>query len=158
MPSRPPILLVLLLVYQMILVFLAVVCGTYYAAWLPVWGDSKSEPFWDVVVLSFVVVILACWGATMGYASVGMMMRSPRAFLLAMICHLLLEIPGLALMLSFGFFIFWALVGNKGAALVAPLFVLFFLMWLPFVLISGWAFFYLRDMRRRLMTTGGVGR
>jgi hypothetical protein len=90
----------------------------------------------------------------MGYASVGMMMRSPRAFLLAMICHLLLEIPGLALMLSFGVFILGALVGNKSAALVAPLFLLFFLMWLPFVAISGRAFFYLRKVRKALMTKG----
>src|SRR4051794_18557898 len=75
------------------------------------------------------------------------------------ICHLLLEIPGLVGLIGFcSLGILPYLGASKEARAWAPLFLLFALMWLPFVLISGWAFFYLRRLRKSYYRSDQIGR
>jgi hypothetical protein len=99
------------------------------------------------------ILVLACWATAMSYASVAMMWRSPRGFLVGMICHLILEIPALPLLLFLGFEGVVGILSETGLARgFAEMFLIFALMWLPFVLISGWGFFYLRKLRKGLLT------
>src|SRR4051812_23277676 len=59
--------------------------------------DIVSRPFevGDVVLVAGAMVVLAGWATLMVAASVGIARRSSRAFLLGMIGHLILEVPGL---------------------------------------------------------------
>jgi hypothetical protein len=100
----------------------------------------------------FVLYILAlvCWGSAISYASVGMSRRRPGGFLVGMICHLLLAVVGLVGIFSLVVLPF--LDGSKEAREWAPLFLLFALMWLPFVVISAWGFFYLRRLRQSMLS------
>jgi hypothetical protein len=147
--SRLPVGLIWLLIYQWILVLVAVALGCSMASIL-VSGPKWEIP--DVLLGGFELLVLACWGTAMGVASVGMVRRSPRGFLLGMICHGLLEIPGLPIMVGFGGMALLSLSGGGEGGGMEPLFLLFALMWLPFVLISAWAFFYLRRLRMQLFS------
>ena len=134
--SRLPIGVVFLLIYQTIL-------GVVFLWPLPAaldWG------LWTFPVLGGYGIVLIL-------VSVGMARRSPRGFLLGMTCHLLLAIPALLAVLFFGFAGVYELLGQGGSGWGwAPLMFLLVLMWLPFLLISGWAFFYLRRLRNRLLS------
>lgn len=130
---RLPTGLILLLTYQGILVLVSL--GPL-AAWLD-WGPW---PF----------PLLAACGIAMFVASVGMARRSPRGFLLGMTCHLLLAIPALLIVLFSVFSGVNLLVQEGGFGGWSTLAFILGLMWLPFLLISGWAFFYLRRLRRSL--------
>jgi hypothetical protein len=135
--SRLPAGLIWLLIYQGLLVLV----GVYFIVTFGILFVTYQEYGFVLYIL-----VLVCWGTAISYASVGMIRRRPRAFLVGMICHLLLEIPAVPLMLLFGFMgLFWE---GKGE----PLFLGFALMWLPFVLISGWGFFYLRTLRKSLLS------
>ncbi len=92
-------------------------------------------------------------GLALILVSVGMARRSPRAFLVGMICHLLLAIPAFVAVLVFGYGGVSGLLSEEGAGSAwAPLILLLALMCLPFALISGWAYFYLRRLRNRLLS------
>jgi hypothetical protein len=131
--SRLPIALVLLLIYQGILVLASL--GPL-AAWLE-WGPG---PF----------LALAAFGIAMLFASVGMARRSPRGLLLGMIVHLLVAIPALLIVLCSMFFGIEMLIQEGGFGGWSNLAFILALMWLPFLLISGWAFLYLRRLRKSL--------
>jgi hypothetical protein len=80
------------------------------------------------------------------WTSIGMLRRNPRAFFVAMICHLLVTIVaaiGLICFLGIGLF---SSVGGHDAAAWSSMFFLFALMWLPFVLISGGVSYYLHKV------------
>jgi hypothetical protein len=140
--SSLPTRLTWLLIYQWILVLVSL----YFV--VTSWRLFLTYPEYGFVLQ---ILVLACWATAISYASVGMARRSPRGLLVGMICHLLLEIPALPIMLYYGFISFqpsiWSDSGSRGWN---PLFLLFALMWLPFVVLSAWAFFYLRKLRRRL--------
>ena len=109
--------------------------------------------FWEIAPL-FVLP----WGTVVGFASVAIVMRRRGGFALAMICHLLLAIPGLALLFVLGVSAFWCLgAAARETQSFAALWFLLFLVLLPFVVISGWAFFYLRKIRKCLVTIGSLG-
>jgi len=149
--SRRPVGLVLLLIYQWILVMGSLT----YAATVEIWTNPPRD--WGDWLAVVFFLVLACWGIAMGVASVGIMRRSPRGFLVGMICHLLLEILALPQMLFLGFL---GIVGAlsepaQGFGEISQIAetitaILFALICLPFVLISGWAFFYLRKLRKSL--------
>jgi hypothetical protein len=92
----------------------------------------------------------------MGVASVGIARRRPGGFLVGMICHLLLEILGSAVMLYVGFMYALAMAADSKAMRDPVVIVLGLLCpvltCLPFVLISGRAFSYLRRIRKRLFS------
>jgi hypothetical protein len=90
--------------------------------------------------------ICACWAATMLLASAGMIMQKPRAYLVGMICHLLLAITASVHVILFA----CLALSDPQDKILTPMFVLFALMWLPFAAIPAWAFFYLRKLRTRL--------
>jgi hypothetical protein len=136
-----------LLIYQWILVMGSLACAGDWMVGL--WTEIQRDPSnWLYVVL---LLVLACWGIAMAIASVGITRQRPRGFLVGMICHLLLEILALPAMLFLGF---QGVVGisDHGGAGFAVLLLPFALMCLPFVLISGRAFFYLRRFRKRLFS------
>jgi hypothetical protein len=150
--SNRPVGLVWLLIYQCILGVIALALGS--AAMVEVLITPEVELLPELLaVIGWPV--LACWGIAMGVASVGIMRRRPRGFLLGMICHLLFEILALPLLLYLGFGgIFGALSDDSWIRGFAVLFLICALAWLPFVLISGWAFFYLRRLRKSLLAQG----
>ncbi|HUE13703.1 MAG TPA: hypothetical protein VMR25_06030, partial [Planctomycetaceae bacterium] len=89
------------------------------------------------------------WGMALGVASLGIIWRKSWGFLAAMICHLLLEFVGWVI--AAGLIGAWAIaqVGtDKEARGWSGLLLLFGLMWLPLLLPSAWAFFYLRRQRK----------
>ena len=142
--SRLPTGLIWLLIYQWILVLV----GLYFILTFGVLSIDSGE--YGFVLY---IVVLAGWGTAMSSASVGITRRSPRAFLLGMICHLLLEILGLVGLIGFCSVGVLSLLGGSNEARAwAPMFLLFALMWLPFVLISGWGFFYLRRLRKSIFS------
>ena len=160
--SRLPGGLILLLIYQWILAVIslgysgAAIVGLSNFAGPPLVSldlgltssGDPSVPF-NYVVMWIQFLVLACWGAAMLFASLGMVRRSPRAFLLGMMCHLPLAIPALLAVLFFGHAGVSGLLSQQGAGSAwAPLMFILALMWLPFLLISGWAFFYLRRLRK----------
>ena len=144
--SRLPTALICLLVYQWILVVVVVALGCNIATM----GSGLKLEFTDRLLGWLELLLLACWGTAMVFASVGMVRRRPRAFLVGMICHLLLEVPGLLGVFGFAFLWFQTSWSDSGSWVWDPFFLLFALMWLPFVVISAWAFFYLRRLRRSL--------
>jgi hypothetical protein len=83
----------------------------------------------------------------MAFASVGMLRRAPRALLVGIICHALLGILATCGFVGFAGIGVVSLLGGHEAAAWAPLFLIFAAMWLPFVLLSGWAFVRLRRLR-----------
>jgi hypothetical protein len=136
---RLPTALIWLLVYQWILVLVALYFCCVFLS-IMVFGPEVDAADTALGCLEFLAV--GSWGTAMGIASVGIARRSPRGFLVGMICHLLIEIPGVPIMLAF--------FAISLASRLEPLFLVFGLMWLPFVLISAWAFFYLRRLRKQL--------
>jgi hypothetical protein len=128
----PMVGLILMLIYQGILVLF-----TFYFV-----VSFGSHDYLPVDVLIWVYVLI-CWGAAMTYASIGMIMRSPPAFLVGMICHALLEMIGIVLA---------CLYSMAAVAMHKTLDLAVALMWLPFLLISGWGFFFLGSLRKRLLT------
>src|SRR5262249_17438011 len=125
-----------LLVYQWVVVIVLVALGCNLATM----GFGLKLDLADRLLGWLELLVLACWGTAMVFASVGMARRRPRAFVAGMGCHLLLLVPGLVCLTVFTF----------AGWLFDPFFLFFALMWLPFVVISGWAFFYLRRLRTRL--------
>ena len=123
---------ILMLIYQGILVLLT----CYFVV------SFGSHDYLPVHVLIWVYVLI-CWGTAMTYASIGMIMRSPPAFLVGMICHALLEMIGMVLA---------CLYSMAAVATHETEYLVIALMWLPFLLISGWGFFFLGILRRRLLT------
>jgi hypothetical protein len=69
-----------------------------------------------------------------------------------MICHLLVGIPATLAVVVFGGMYLSSLSGSGETRGWGELFLIFALAWLPFAVISDWAFFYLRRQRRRLLT------
>ena len=97
--SRLPTALICLLMYQSIVVVVVVALGCNIAAM----GSGLRLEFTDRLLGWLELLVLACWGTAMVIASVGMVRRRRRAFLVGMICHLLLEIPGLLAVFGFAF-------------------------------------------------------
>ncbi|SRR6266852_5254975 len=148
--SHQPVGLVLLLIYQWLLVMGSLACVG--VAIVTTWRDWRIDRLEDYLS----ALVLACWGIALAVASIGITRRRPRGFLLGMICHLILEIPALPMMLFvFGTSVYSLLFGSSGFERgLAWVFLLCALVWLPFVLISGWAFFYLRRLRKSLLAQG----
>jgi len=146
--SLLPIGLGWLLIYQWILAFCSL--AFFSAKMVEIWTQPPRD--WGHWAELSAFLILACWGIAMAVASVGIMKRRPRGFLVGMICHLLLEIIALPVMLFLGIDgLIW--ISDHGfAGALAGLFLIFALMCLPFVLISGWGFFYLRRLSKRLFS------
>jgi hypothetical protein len=138
-----------LLIYQWILVMGSLAYAA--AAMGALWTESHRDPsyWWAVVSL----LVLACWAIAMAIASVGIMSQRPRGFLVGMICHLLLEMLALPVMLFLGIGGLIGISQHGWAGAMAELFLIFALMWLPFVLISGCGFYYLRRLRKRLLSS-----
>ncbi len=149
--DRLPAGLIGVLVYQ----WLLVLGSLGYVGIAAVVLLGNLPPDWDLVLGLVGVSILAAWGSALACALIGIMRRSPQGYRLGMICHLLLEVPGLPAVLLFGGAFAVLLLGNRESRAWAPLPLLFALMWLPFVLISGWAFFYLRRLRQSLLMKRG---
>jgi hypothetical protein len=145
--SRLPTGLMWLLIYQWILVLVSLGFDCNFAVILGVWGPGESLRPEDVIGLWCEFLVFACWGTAMAFASVGIVRRSPRGFLMGIICHLLLAIPGLLLLFGSIYLVSLRIPGDIGPGVC----LFFALMWLPFALISAWAFFYLRRLRKRLL-------
>ena len=73
------------------------------------------------------------------------------AFLVGIVCHVLLEICALIFMFMFLVLWFETCWNEHGTWVWDPFFLIFAGMWSPFVLISAWAIFYLRKLRRSLL-------
>ena len=139
---RLPTALIWLLVYQWILVLVALY---FCCVFILMMGFGPKVNAADMAFGCLEFLVVGCWGTALTIGSIGIAGRSPRGFLLGMICHLLIEISGVPLVLL--------LVGMsfdpEGWGLLC---LVFALMWLPFVLISAWAFFYLRRLRKQLLS------
>jgi hypothetical protein len=144
--SRLPIGLGWLLIYQWILAIGSLAHAS--SGMVEGWTDRDSLDWLGVVI----ILVLVSWGIAMAIASVGIMRQRPRGFLVGMICHLLIEILALPAMLFFGIDGLLGISDSGIAGALAGLFLIFALMCLPFVLISGWGFFYLRMLRKRLFS------
>jgi hypothetical protein len=131
-----PTALIGLLAYQWVLAIVVVTLGCNMATM----GFGLNLALADRLLGWVELAVLACWGTAIVFASVGMARRRPRAFVMGMVCHLLLALLGLVCLIVFTF-AGWSF---------DPFFLFFALMWLPFVTISVWAFFYLRRLRTRL--------
>jgi len=113
---------------------------------------------WILVLISlasFTLIIPPLWGIAMGFASVEIMRRRPRGFLIGMICHLLLEVVGWLIVLPIVAMFVRVFMDNsldKSSSAEsrgwAGLVMMFALMWLPFLSLSAWAYFYLRRLRK----------
>jgi hypothetical protein len=105
----------------------------------------------DMLLNLLTVAVLFAWGATMAVVSDGMTRQSSRAFFVGIVCHVLLEIP--ALIFMFMFLVLWleSSWNEHGTWVWDPFFLIFAGLWSPFVLISAWAIFYLRKLRRSLL-------
>jgi hypothetical protein len=142
---RLPTGLIWLLVYQWILVLGSLGYSSVAAVVI-----VSNTPGWQGALGLCALLILASWGIAMAAASIGIMRRRSRGPVLGMICHLLLEIPGLPAVLFFGcMYVLLSFSPSESSRAWAELPLIFALMWLPFVLTSGWAFFYLRRLRSR---------
>jgi hypothetical protein len=152
--NRLPTGLIWLLIYQGILVlvslcYVVVLFIELYGDLYGRLGSVISIADFTLGVLAFLV--LAGWGTAMASASVGMIRRSPRGFLVGMICHLLVAILSMVGLIGFcSMGVLSLLSATNEARGFAPLFLLFALMWSPFALFSGWGFFYLRRLRKSL--------
>jgi hypothetical protein len=145
--KRLPAGLIGLLIYQGLAVVSAVGMGCIVARMT--FQVKTGLP--DMLFGLLMVAVLFGWGATMGVVSEGMTRRSSRAFLVGIVCHVLLEIT--ALIFMFSFLVLWWVTGwnEHGTWVWDPFFLIFAGMWSPFVLISAWAIFYLRKLRRSLL-------
>jgi hypothetical protein len=150
--NRLPTGLLCLLIYQCILVLVAFALGYNIASMLGVWGPGTTLTASGVVVFWLQLLVLACWSTAIGFASMGMVRRSPRGLLVGMICHVILEIVALPMMLGLGFMGLssFGRRGEEGAW--AEMFLLFALMWFPIVSVSAWAFLYLRKLRKQAIS------
>jgi hypothetical protein len=90
--NRLPTGLIWLLIYQWLLVLISLSYMVAFSA------DLIESGEWPGVLF---ILPLIGWGAAMSYASVGIMGRSPRGFLVGAICHLLLAILSLIGFISF---------------------------------------------------------
>jgi hypothetical protein len=148
--SRLPTGLICLLIFQWVLVLVSLgysVAGTLALGFHPDFS-SEDASIVESFLFSCVPLVLAGWGLAMGYASIGIVRRSSQGFRIGMICHLLLGVVGWAFVLILVGS--WALIrthsgGQEG---MEGLFLLFAFMWLPILLPSAWAFFYLRRLRK----------
>jgi hypothetical protein len=139
--------LVLLLIYQWILAIGTLACAGAGVAEL--WTESHRDlSHWLDVVF---ILVLACWGIAMAVASWGIMRRKSRGFFLGMMCHLVVEILAMPFMLFLGFVGIVGVFSDHGLGGFGGMFLIFALMWLPFVLISGCGFLYLRKLRKGLL-------
>ncbi len=138
--------------YQWFLVLIALGYSSAVTVFL---ATGEWKHLGEQLVFLGINLVPACWGIAMAIASNGIKRRSPRGFVLGMICHLILEIPALVMILMF---LFGGGVNSLGEGGVggafASLGLLCALVLLPFVLISGWAFFYLRRLRKSLLAQG----
>lgn len=136
--NRLPMGLKWLLAYQFILVVISVFFILNYVGLFIAYNEAAFMLY---------VVIITCGALAMSIASIGMMRRSHRAVVLGMVCHLILAV--LSVIGLIGFFVVGLLAssegGHEGKAML-PLFLMFALMWSPFIVISGWGFRYLRDL------------
>jgi hypothetical protein len=147
--NRLPASPIWFLIYQWILVLLSLCYAGISVVELfdPQGGVSIAE--FTVGIL--VILVLASWGTAIAFASVGMRRKSPRGLLARMICHLIVAILSMV-----GFITFCSLgvlslfSASHEARGFAPMFLLFALMWLPTMLVSGWGFFCLRRLRMSL--------
>lgn len=152
--NRLPIGLIWLLSYQGILVFVSL----YFVVvlFIDLYGDLYHRLGRVISIADFVLgvlefLVLASWGTAMASASVGMIRRRPRGFLAGMICHLLVAILSTIGLIGIGSVGMFSLrSASQEARGFAQLFLLFALMWLPTLLVSGWGFFYLRKLRKSL--------
>lgn len=147
-----PFGLVLLLFYHGLLVLVCVGFGYNFAGMLGLWGDGTALTASDAVIMRLELLALTFWTSALAFASVGMVRRKPVGFLVGMICQAILLVVGLIGMLSLGFAFVASSLGGNDSRAWAPLFLIFALMWLPFVLFSAWAFSYLRRFRRGLLS------
>ena len=101
-----------------------------------------SLPDWDLTtgLALFILLILACWGIAIGFASVEISRRRSRGLLVGMICHLILEVIGLPFMLVLVGLYFSVLLTVTTTLARGWRAYLCSRLWLPFVLISAWAF------------------
>jgi hypothetical protein len=149
--DRLPVGIMWLLVYQGLLVlaslFLLVLYGYALVSGFP---DSASG---EIPFLVLFLLLLVGWALALAYASVGLTRRRPQGILVGMICHLLLGILAMILLVGYGSVgVLGYLSKDREAKTWAPLLLFFGLIWLPFVLVSGWGFFYLRRLRKRLLS------
>jgi hypothetical protein len=96
----------------------------------------------------------AVWTAALVYASVAMVMRQPQGFLVGMICHFLLWALAMYVFIQFsvlGFVEANFFLGG-GVLGLAEFVALLGLISLPFILLSGGGFFYLRRLRKSLLS------
>jgi|GEM_PF-6097606 hypothetical protein len=138
--NRLPAGLIWLLIYQGILVLVSLCYAV--AFFLEIYDDLFRRVgrfnIADFTLGLLYVLVLASWETAMAFASVGMTRRSPRGFLVGMICHLLvaiLSMVGLSGFCCMG--VLSSLSATNEARGFAPLFLLFALMWLPTLLASG---------------------
>jgi heme/copper-type cytochrome/quinol oxidase subunit 3 len=144
--TRTPTGLVVLLIYQWILVLICLGYSSGFA--VTIWQDPGAYLPHAAFLLFLLIPI---WGVAMGFASLAMTRRSRQGFQWAMICHFLLGMVGSGFVLTHGYiYIQMSSKGSSDTRAWAPLFLIVALMWLPFVLISVWAFFYLRRLREPL--------
>jgi hypothetical protein len=149
--DRLPVGIRWLLVYQGLLVLASLYFLVLYGyALIRGWPSSASG---EIPLLLLFLLLLVGWAVALAYASAGMTRRQPRGFLTGMTCHLLLGIVALVLLVVYGSAgVLGYLSKDKEAKTWAPLLLSFGLIWLPFVLVSGWGFFYLRRLRKRLLS------
>jgi hypothetical protein len=147
--KRLPASLLSLLIYQWILVSVSLCYALMVVA-----NFINNGGFSDYIVFGLCMLfalVSASWVTAMAYASVGMTRRSPRGFLVGMICHLIVTILSVVGFIGIGSVgVLSAFSSTNEARGFAPLFLLFALMWLPTMLVSGWGFFYLRRLRKSL--------
>lgn len=147
--KRLPAGLIWLLVFQWLLVLISLSYAVVFAVFSI---TERKYSYADIILPILYILVLAPWGASMAYASVQMARRRPRGFLVGMICHLLLLIVSMCWLFCLGSTgILMSLANNDTTRAWAPLALLFALVWLPFALISGWGFFYLRRLRKDLL-------
>lgn len=146
--SRLPVGLNWLLIYQWILILVSL---CYALAFVVDFINGGGFSIAEFTVGVLVILVLAGWATAMAYASVGMTRRRPRGFLVGMICHLIVAILSVVGFIGIGSVGMFSLrSASHEARGFAQLFLLFALMWLPTLLISGWGFFYLQRLRKSL--------
>lgn len=138
--------LVWLLLYQCILALLLGAEGYNFATEGAGAGLSLADR-----LLGWLASVLCVGGAlAIVWASVGMLRRRPRAYLVSMICHLLGAIIAMSGVIACGIVFIVADRGGHEEKAWAPMFLLFALLWLPVAVLACWAFVYVRRLRTRL--------
>jgi hypothetical protein len=148
--NRRPTGLIFLLIYQWILVLIALGTTIFVASWF------RLECTLEGGIGCVFLVVPSCFGTAMAVASIGIICRKSWAFLLGMICHLVLEVIGwsfVLILLGTPAYIQMT-TSDRWSRSVADLYVVFAIMCLPLNVPSAWAFLYLR--RRRTANVGGA--